>query len=235
MVPPRNATRRRPPLGISAEVAVEVADHRVDLQPGVVVDQPGGRRPQELVAHVEGQVAAQRSLGGHGVEQQPGLVAGAGPQLDQGVGQRQLGHRRGVALQEQTLGPGRVVLGEPGDLLEEPAALLVVEPDRRDALRARPTCRCARPPPARRAGRRGPGGRRPTGRDQVARVLQVPGQADAAERPAGGGGEEVAVGGAEVARRGDARTAPQHVLVHHELAVVLADRTRGRAEARVGA
>ena len=34
MVPPRKSTRRRPPSGQAAEVALEVADHAVDLDAG---------------------------------------------------------------------------------------------------------------------------------------------------------------------------------------------------------
>src|SRR5271165_6770065 len=66
-------------------------------------------------------------------------------------------------------------------------------------------------------------------------LLEVAGEADAAERPARRGGEEIAVRGADVVGRGHAAPAPQHVLVDHELAVVLADGPRRRAEAGVGA
>src|SRR5487761_1226561 len=65
-------------------------------------------------------------------------------------------------------------------------------------------------------------------------TLEVPPEADAAEGPAGPGGKEVPIGVARVAWRGDARAAAQHLLVHHELPVVLADRPGPRAEAGVG-
>ncbi len=136
IVPPKKAISRRPPSGDLGEVAVEVADDGVDVEAVVVVGQPGRGGPEELVAHVERQVAPQRSVDGHGVEQQAGLVAGPGPQLDQGVGQGQPGDGRGVGLEQRPLGPGRVVLGQPGDVLEQPAAGFVVEPDRREALAA---------------------------------------------------------------------------------------------------
>ena len=55
------------------------------------------------------------------------------------------------------------------------------------------------------------------------------------ELPARVGGEEVAVGRADVAARRGARAAAQHHLVAHELAVVLAERARERPEAGVGA
>src|SRR5262245_24338892 len=58
--------------------------------------------------------------------------------------------------------------------------------------------------------------------------LRVGGEPEAAEHPAAGGWEEVAIRGAGVARRRDARAAAQHHLAAHELAVVLTDRARGR-------
>ena len=48
------------------------------------------------------------------------------------------------------------------------------------------------------------------------------------------GGEEVAVGGAGVSGRGGAAAAAEHVLAHHELAVVLAHGPRSGAESRIG-
>src|ERR1700677_1761319 len=62
----------------------------------------------------------------------------------------------------------------------------------------------------------------------------VAGQPQAAEGPSGRRWEEVPVGGAEVVGGRHAGAAAQHVLVDHELAVVLADRPGGRLEARVG-
>ena len=56
-------------------------------------------------------------------------------------------------------------------------------------------------------------------------------QAHAAELPLRVGREEVAVAGADVARRRGARAAAQHELVAHELAVVFADRACERAKA----
>ena len=200
MVPPRKATRRRPSAGIRSRWLVEVADHGVDLEAGVVVGQPHGGRAQELVAHVEGHVAAQRAVRDHGVEQDPGLVARPGPELDQRVGQRDFGDLGGESIEQLALGPGGVVLGQPGDLVEEPAALLVVEPDRRDGLLAAgssPTQDVV-------AQRLTQVGRGQMDLDREAGVprsrLRVPGQAHAAEGPAGRGGEEVAVGGADVTR-----------------------------------
>src|SRR3954447_11468420 len=61
-----------------------------------------------------------------------------------------------------------------------------------------------------------------------------PGETDAGERPAGVRREEVAVRPASVARRGGDAAAAQHVLVHHELAVVLADGAGGGHEPGIG-
>src|SRR5690348_3814082 len=64
--------------------------------------------------------------------------------------------------------------------------------------------------------------------------LRVVREADAAELPAGVGGEEVAVTGADVRRGRGAGATAQDQLATHELAVVLAERAGGGAKARVG-
>src|SRR5690606_25527450 len=71
-------------------------------------------------------------------------------------------------------------------------------------------------------------------RRRAPRTLQRSRQPQPRVLPAGMGGEKIAVGDPAVIGRRHARAAPQHVLVHHELAVVLADGARGRLEARVG-
>src|SRR5215471_19734739 len=60
------------------------------------------------------------------------------------------------------------------------------------------------------------------------------GEPYAHELPAGRGREEVAVARANVASGGGARASAEHQLVAHELAVVLADRTRGGNESGIG-
>src|SRR5215469_18426347 len=60
------------------------------------------------------------------------------------------------------------------------------------------------------------------------------GEPYAHELPAGRGREEVAVGRAYVASGGGTRASAEHQLVAHELAVVLADRTRGGSESGIG-
>ncbi len=64
---------------------------------------------------------------------------------------------------------------------------------------------------------------------------EVLGESEAAEHPAGSGGEEVAVGGAGVAGGGDGGAAAQDLLVDHELAVVFADGAGRGSEAGVRA
>src|SRR5664280_3449132 len=63
----------------------------------------------------------------------------------------------------------------------------------------------------------------------------VAGHPQAGEGPAGRGREEVTIAGADVFRRGHAGPAAEHILVDHELAVVLAHRAGGDLEPRVGA
>ena len=160
MVPPRKANSRRPVDRQLIEVEVEVGDDGVDRHPGVLHRQGVGRRPQGRFAHVEGHEPGQPAGGLHGVEQDPGLVAGAGAQFDQGVGLGPLGDVLGVGVEDGPFGPGRVVLRQPGDLVEQPAAPVVVEVDGRDGLGCRQSDRCARPAPWPAVGRRAKGGHR---------------------------------------------------------------------------
>ncbi len=95
----------------------------------------GGERLPGLgegaLADVDGDVGVQVR---EGVEQVPCLLGGTGTEFDQGAGP---GRRRDVAgAREQDLpfGARRVVLGQFGDLLEQVAAVGVVEPLRRQCL-----------------------------------------------------------------------------------------------------
>src|ERR1700689_4110564 len=116
-----------------------------------------------------------------------------------------------MVLEERSLGAGEVVLGESGDLVEQEAAPVVVEPHR-----GQPFVLGAQ------AG--------------AYVVLQgdakvVRAQVDVHGRGGGGpacrGREEIAVCGADVVQRRDAAAAAQHVLVHHEFSVVLTDSPGG--------
>ena len=69
------------------------------------------------------------------VEQQPRLLGGAGAELDQRPRARQLGDLGRALLEDLALAAREVVLGQPGDLVEELAPALVVEPLRRELPR----------------------------------------------------------------------------------------------------
>ena len=69
------------------------------------------------------------------VEQQPRLLRRARAELDERVGLGALGDVARVLDEDRALGAGGVVLGEPGDLVEQLAAAVVVEPLRRQRLR----------------------------------------------------------------------------------------------------
>ena len=64
-------------------------------------------------------------------------------------------------------------------------------------------------------------------------MVQIPGEPNAAELPGGISVEEVSVGGSDMTPGGGAGPAPEHVLVRHELPVVLAERTLDRAKAGI--
>ncbi len=113
---------------------MEIADDRLHGEAGVLLCQGGGRGPQGGVADIERDVAAEPAARLHGVEQDPRLLAGAGAELDQDVGIGLEDHVLGVGVQDRALGPGRVVLGQAGDLVEQAASPVVVEVDRRELL-----------------------------------------------------------------------------------------------------
>ena len=85
---------------------MEVADHGVDGQAGVVASHRIGRLPEGGVAHVERDELPQAAVAQHGVEQDPGLLAGAGAQLDQHVGVGRGGDVLGVRIEDRPLGSG---------------------------------------------------------------------------------------------------------------------------------
>ena len=137
--------------------------------------------------------------------------------------------------EDRPLAPSRVVLGEARDVVEELRAARVVEPLRRDVFRRRAQA-------ALRVGtervpevvggevdvdaRRG---RSVVGHWGVPRFgLRVRREAYAPEQPPAAGREEIAIGDANVRKRGDARATAQHHLAAHELAVVLTDCARCR-------
>ena len=123
--------------------AAFLASLRSRLRPGDafllgtdLVKDPARGLDQRRLADVHRDEAGQRALGGHRVEQQPGLVGCAGAELHQGLRPGSGGDLPCGGAQDGPLGPGRVVLVEVGDLLEQFAAPLVVEPLRRERLGA---------------------------------------------------------------------------------------------------
>ena len=145
MVPPRNATSRRPPVGQPVQVPGEVADDAAHPQARVV----GGdlrRRPRAARSPTRPaartcpappcRVSASSSSRVFSDEPEPSSTSVFAPVSAAIVG--------GVLGEDRPLGPGRVVLRQPGDLLEQLAAPGVVEPLRRQPLRRRRSARRGR-------------------------------------------------------------------------------------------
>lgn len=120
-----------------SEVCFEIGHRGGNGEPGVVTADRAACLVEGGRADDQGRVATEGAVGAEGVEQQPGLAGGTGTQLDQGGGPGELGDLRGAAGEDLLLGPGRVVLRQPGDLFEQLAAPFVVEPlGRQGAWRA---------------------------------------------------------------------------------------------------
>ena len=211
----------------------EVADDRLDLDPGVAPRRSARRRRAASPRRRRpARTAASWPVVGERVEQRAGLVAACRCRARRGWSRRRRPRcRRRVATQDRALGLGRVVLGQAGDLVEEPRARVVVEPLRRQACAAATRGRGARPATSAAAAQSG--GSSTDDGGPARRGLAAPpsagaavGEAHAGQRPPRAVREEVAVGRARVARRGERAAAAQHHLVGHELAVVLADRAR---------
>ena len=111
-----------------AQVVFEVAHHPVDGQPLIGLGQLGGRGSQGGLAVVERDVAAEPPGCRQGIQHYPGLLRSARAQLHNGIGPRPLGDHVDLALEDLPLPPGGVVVGQAGDLVEQLAAPVVVEP-----------------------------------------------------------------------------------------------------------
>jgi hypothetical protein len=113
---------------------LEVTDERGDPQPRI----PGRQRDGGVLEHrgidVERHELAQRARLGHRLQQESGLLRGAAAELDQRLAARQPRDLAGLLGQDRRLRPGEVVLGQPGDLVEQHAAALVIEVLRRQSL-----------------------------------------------------------------------------------------------------
>src|SRR3954463_5357689 len=128
------ATARRRQL---AQVPGEVTDDRGDLQAGVLVGERRPCRPEHRGVDVERNEPPQGPRCAQGGQQQPRLLRRAAAEFDEQVGTRGGGDLRGPRVEDRPLGPGRVVLRQPRDPIEQFAAALVVEPAWREGLRRR--------------------------------------------------------------------------------------------------
>ena len=125
-----------PALGRDAvDVAVEVPHHGVHVEAGVLArpgrwpPSTGCRRSRRAARSAAGGPAATRaSSSTRDLSHVPAPSSTRVSAPDRG------GDLRRVGLEQRPLGPGRVVLLEPGDLVEQGTAPVVVEPDRRQPL-----------------------------------------------------------------------------------------------------
>lgn len=116
------------------EMALEVARDPVDGEARVGLGQASRGRQEGLGADIERDVAPGRSAGPDRVDQHGRLAGRAGSELHQLVDAVPGDDPRRRAAQDPQLGAGLVVLGEPGDLLEQLRAARVVEVLRGHAL-----------------------------------------------------------------------------------------------------
>ncbi len=137
MVPPRKANSLRPGAGSRSRWRWKSPTTPVTVRPGYSSARASAasRRVASLTSSGTNRLELPRGL--HGVEEDPRLLAGAGPDLHQHVRLGVQHHLLCVRVEDRALRTGRVVLGEAGDLVEEPAAALVVEIDRRELFRFR--------------------------------------------------------------------------------------------------
>ncbi len=115
-------------VGDLLEMSLEVTHDAVHLDLGVLLCDGRARGTQGRLADLERHEPSELTGCGESIEQGPRLVGRARTELDQGVGTADPGHGGRFALEDLTLPLGRVVLGEAGDLLEDLATHLVVEP-----------------------------------------------------------------------------------------------------------
>ncbi len=117
--------------GQEGQVLLVVGDDGPDGQVRMVGGDPGGGLFEELAAHVDRYVGAEGA--GEGVEQEAGLPR-SGAEFEEGLGAGGGGDVGCVHDEDLPFAAGRVVLLQFGDLLEERAAALVIEPLGRQGL-----------------------------------------------------------------------------------------------------
>jgi len=117
--------------GQVVEVSGEVTDDGVDVDALVPARQRGGRFDQRRATDIHGHETAEGATCAVRVEQGCRLVAGPRAKLDNGVRAGRRGDLIGVGAQDRALRLGRVIHAEPGDLVEQRTAPVVVQPARR--------------------------------------------------------------------------------------------------------
>ena len=122
-------------VGQLSEVVLEVAGHGVDGGAGVLGGDRGGGVAQRGFRHVERDEGAKPPHAAQSVEQDPGLLGCSRTELDERVGTARRDDRGGVRGEDGALRPGRVVLGQAGDPVEQLRSAVVVEPLGREILR----------------------------------------------------------------------------------------------------
>ena len=162
MVEPRKTNSRRPPPGILVRCSSK-SPHTASISSSgysCCSDSPADSRTPASTSN--GHEAAQRSVVAQRRQQHAGLLRGAAAEFDEGVRAAVRGDGGRLRTQDLRLGAGRVVLGQPGDLVEQVAAHGIVEPLGRQRLRRLP-----QPGEHVVAQRRAPRSRRPGWLDSV--------------------------------------------------------------------
>ena len=139
MVPPRNATSVVPSIGSRPRWLLEVADDRVDPHARVLARPARVRPSRSTGSHTSNGHDALERAGVGEARRAAGASWSTCPSRARGACWRRCARAIavGLALEDLGLAAGRVVLGEPGDLVEQLRAALVVEPLRRQVLRRR--------------------------------------------------------------------------------------------------
>ena len=121
-----------------AERFGEVGGHRLHGRTRVVRRDRARRVGHDLLADVEGNEQQRTAVPRQRVEQQAGLGRHPRTEFEQGSRAGELGDVTAAVREDLGLAGRRVVLGQPGDLVEQLAAALVVEPARRQPRRLPP-------------------------------------------------------------------------------------------------
>ena len=154
MVPPRKATIVVPSIGSRPRCCSKSPTTASTRTPGYAGRQLGRRRRRSTGSHTsKGTKRSSVPASARPSSRSFVLVDVPEPSSTQAGGARATGDGAGLALEDLRLLAGGVVLGQPGDVVEELRAALVVEPLRRQVLRRGGEARRARRGAAPRPGR----------------------------------------------------------------------------------